>query len=48
MILPFVTFIAGGMLGLFVGCAFACAARFDLMDDLEEAEADIDALRRRG
>lgn len=41
-------FIVGGMIGLFFGCAFGVAARFDLMEDLEDAEAEIDALRGRG
>lgn len=38
-------FVVGGTLGLFVGCAFGVSARFDLMADLEDAEAEIDRLR---
>lgn len=38
-------FVVGGTLGLFVGCAFGVSARFDLLDELEAAEAEIDRLR---
>lgn len=38
-------FSVGGMLGLFIGCAFAVSSRFDLMDDLDDDEAEIDRLR---
>lgn len=46
-ILGLTIFSVGGMLGLFIGCAFGISSRFDMMDDLDDAEADIDALRGR-
>jgi hypothetical protein len=38
-------FVVGGTLGLFIGCALAVSSRFDLMDDLDAADAEIDRLR---
>lgn len=44
-LLGFVIFITGAALGLFVGAYVGSAARLDLMDELEDAEAEIDRLR---
>lgn len=43
--LGLVIFVVGGTLGLFVGYASGVSSRFDLMDDLDDAEAEIDRLR---
>ncbi|WP_260581152.1 hypothetical protein [Sphingopyxis sp. PET50] len=37
--------IVGGTPGLIAACAFGIWNRFDLMDDLAAAEAEIDRLR---
>jgi hypothetical protein len=47
-ILGIVIFSVGGMLGLFMGCAFALSSRFDMMDELDDAHAEIERLRGRG
>lgn len=45
ILLGLTIFVVGGMLGLFIGCALAVSSRFDMMDDLDDAEAEIDRLR---
>lgn len=45
ILLGLAIFITGDTLGLFIGCALAVSSRFDLMDDLDDAEAEIDRLR---
>lgn len=38
-------FVVGSALGLFIGYASGVSSRFDLMDELDDAEAEIDRLR---
>lgn len=39
--------MAGGFIGLLVGCAFSLSSRLDMMDELDDARAEIARLRRR-
>jgi hypothetical protein len=48
MILGFVVFSVGGFLGLIIGCAFNVSSRFDMMDEIDDAHAEIERLRGRG
>ena len=48
MMFCFIVFAVGMTLGLFIGAAVAFSSRFEMMGDLEDAEADIDVLRARG
>ena len=45
VLLGFVIFWAGGFLGLFIGCALGMNTRSELLDELDDADAEIDRLR---
>lgn len=46
-LLGFVIFSVGGMIGLFIGCAFGVSSRFDLLEEIADLESEIDRLRAR-
>ncbi|ALC12505.1 hypothetical protein [Sphingopyxis sp. 113P3] len=40
-------FLAGGFVGLIFGCAHNLSARFNLLDELDDAQAELERLRGR-
>lgn len=41
ILVGFAIFVVGGTLGFLIGCAFSLSSRLDIMDELDDARAEI-------